>query len=175
MFILLCLALLAVSNAAAEELVLGPAIEGYGPNYAVADRDVPVLEETVYRTVFDAASHPEDKIALNEKLVSVARFLNMHARSGTPIEHMNLAVVLHSQALNSVLSDAAYEARYGVANPNLELVRRLTEAGVELYVCGQSMTFAGIEKSELAEQARVALSAMTMLTELQNQGYALIP
>jgi hypothetical protein len=37
------------------------------------------------------------------------------------------------------------------------------------------MTFGGVEKSELASLAEVALSAMTMLTVLQNDGYALLP
>ena len=174
LFAILCFVFLFPSCAAAEEPTLGPAIEDYGPTFAVADRDVPVVEDTVYRTVFDAASHPDDMTALNNKLVSVARFLNMHARSGTPLEHMEIAVVVHGRALASVLSNAAYEARHGVGNPNLELVQKLADAGVEFYVCGQSLGFRGIGKSELVDQASVALSAMTMLTELQNQGYALI-
>ncbi|MDH5621528.1 MAG: hypothetical protein OEY74_05545 [Gammaproteobacteria bacterium] len=36
------------------------------------------------------------------------------------------------------------------------------------------MAFAGIEKSELTGTAKVALSAMTMLTVLQSDGYALL-
>ena len=52
---------------------------------------------------------------------------------------------------------------------------RLHDAGVRFYVCGQSMTFGDVDKSELASQAEVALSAMTMLTVLQNNGYALLP
>jgi intracellular sulfur oxidation DsrE/DsrF family protein len=167
--------LLVCAPAGAEEPMLGPAIEGYGPTYPIEDRDVPVESGTVYKAVFDAARYSDDLSTLNTRLVSVARFLNMHVRNGTPLERMDLAVVLHGQALKTVFNNDAYEARYGIANPNLELVHKLAAAGVDFYVCGQSMAFDGYAKSELAGPARVALSAMTMLTELQNQGYALIP
>lgn len=159
----------------AEEPLLGPAIEGYGPTHAIDDRDVPLREGVVYRAVFDAAASPDDPAALNTRLVSVARFLNMHVRSETPLENMDVAVVVHGAALKSVLNNASYRARFGVDNPNLELVARLHDAGVDFYVCGQSMAFGGIEKGELSSPARVALSAMTMLTVLQNDGYALLP
>jgi predicted peroxiredoxin len=56
-----------------------------------------------------------------------------------------------------------------------DLIGRLHDAGVDLYVCGQSMIFGGIEKQELAEPAKVALSAMTMLTVSQSKDCALLP
>jgi intracellular sulfur oxidation DsrE/DsrF family protein len=99
----------------------------------------------------------------------------MHARNGVPAENMDLAVVVHGAAVKNLLNDQAYEARFNVANPNLELLTKLHDAGVRIYVCGQSMTFGGIDKSELAESAQVALSAMTLLTVLQSNGYALLP
>jgi len=60
-------------------------------------------------------------------------------------------------------------------NPNLELIALLQQAGVEFYVCGQSMTFGGIAKNELTGGIKIALSAMTMLTILQSENYALLP
>lgn len=159
----------------ADEPTLGPAVEGYGPTYPIDDRDVALEEGVVYRAVFDAASYADDLGALNSRLVSVARFLNMHVRNDTPIENMDLVVVVHGAAVKNILGHAAYRARYDRDNPNLELVTRLHDAGVRFYVCGQSMAFGGVEKSELTSQAEVALSAMTMLTVLQNDGYALLP
>ena len=159
----------------ADEPMLGPAIEAYGPTYPINERDVPLEEGVVYRAVFDAATYSDDLSSLNSRLVSVARFLNMHARNGVPVEDMDLAVVLHGAALKTVLNNDAYTARYEVDNPNLELVMKLHAAGVSFYVCGQSMAFGGVAKSELASPAKVALSAMTMLTVLQNEGYALLP
>ena len=52
---------------------------------------------------------------------------------------------------------------------------QLHKAGVAFYACGQSLAFGGIPKSDLASPVKVALSAMTMMTALQSDGYALIP
>ena len=170
-----CLAvlLLAASSLHAAEPSFGPVIEGYGPTYPINDRDVPLEEGFVYKSVFDAADNPDEK-SLNTGLVSVARYLNMHARNGVAVKDMNIAVVAHGPALKTLLSDDAYRARYGVDNPNTGLLKRLDDAGVSFYVCGQSMAFGGFDKEELVATAKVALSAMTMLTVLQSDGYALL-
>lgn len=165
--------LLAIGPLYAAEPSFGPVIEGYGPTHPINDRDVPLVEGFIYKAVFDAASNP-DETAVNTGLVSVARYLNMHARNGVPVKNMDIAVVAHGPALKTLLSDAAYQKRYGIDNPNSELLEKLHAAGVDLYLCGQSMTFGGFEKSELASPVRVALSAMTMLTVLQSDGYALL-
>ena len=174
--LLLVIVVLACSTlSVAEEPSFGPIIEGYGPTYPIGDRDVPLPENFTYKAVFDLAKSPDETSALNPYLVSVARYLNMHARNGVPAENMELAVVVHGAAVKNLLTDHAYESRYEGKNPNLELLTRLHDAGVRIFVCGQSMTFGGISRSELAEPAKVALSAMTMLTVLQSDGYALLP
>ena len=122
----------------------------------------------------DEAVSNADETSVNTGLVSVARYLNMHARNGVPVANMDIAVVAHGPALKTLLSDEAYQTRYGIDNPNSELLEKLDAAGVDLYLCGQSMTFGGFEKSELASPVKVALSAMTMLTVLQSDGYALL-
>ncbi len=157
----------------ADEPSFGPVVEGYGPTYPINDRDVVLQDGFVYKAVFDAVENPDEK-RLNTGLVSVARYLNMHARNGVPVANMQLAVVAHGPALKTLLNDDAYRSRYGIENPNGELLQRLADAGVQFYVCGQSMAFGGFEKTELASVARIALSAMTMLTVLQSDGYALL-
>ena len=162
-------------NLFADEPSLGPTIGGYGPSFPIEDRDIALPVDYQYKVIFDAADYVDDMSALSTTLVSVARFLNMHARNGVPREKMHLAVVVHGAALKNVLTHAAYQTRYDINNPNLGLLMELHRAGVEFYVCGQSMAFASLKKSELASPARVALSAMTMLTVLQTDGYALLP
>ena len=99
----------------------------------------------------------------------------MHGRNGVALENMDIAVVVHGPALQAMLADAAYEARSGINNPNSELIAKLEDAGVRFFVCGQSMAFGGFAKGDLLRSAKVALSAMTMLTVLQSQGFALLP
>lgn len=159
----------------ADEPTMGPIIGDYGPTYPIDFRDVPLEEDIVYRIIFDLSSYPGEVTSLNGNLVSVARYLNMHARNGVALENMDIAVVVHGESLKNSLSHEAYDDRYQTQNPNLDLFRKLDEVGVKFYICGQSMRFQGIEKSELASPAKVGLSAMTMLTVLQNEGYALLP
>jgi intracellular sulfur oxidation DsrE/DsrF family protein len=159
----------------ADEPSLGPIIEGYGPTYPIADSDVPLEEGFGYRAVFDIARYGDDPEELNPQLVSVARFLNMHARNGVPVENMQLAIVVHGAAVRNILDHDAYRSRFRIDNPNLELVEKLHAAGVRIYVCGQSLAFGGVAKNDLASPVEVALSAMTMLTVLQSKGYALLP
>ncbi len=85
-----------------------------------------------------------------------------------------IAVVVHGKALKNAMHNDAYQARYGTDNPNLDLLTKLRNAGVSFFVCGQSMAFGDVMKSELASPAKVALSAITMMTVLQNDGYALL-
>lgn len=160
-------------QAMAGEPSYGPVIEGYGPTYPINDRDVPLEDGFVYKAVFDAAENRDEK-SLNTGLVSVARYLNMHARNGVAIENMSVAVVAHGPALKTLLADTAYRTRFGIENPNADLLKKLVGAGVSFYVCGQSMAFGGFDNDELIEPAKIALSAMTMLTMLQSDGYALL-
>ena len=89
---------------------------------------------------------------------------------------MKIAAVCHGAADKAVLSDAAYFARFKVAaNPNLPLIRDLKKAGVEVFVCGQSLHELGFEAAEVAEEAPVADSAMLVLVNKQADGYAYIP
>jgi intracellular sulfur oxidation DsrE/DsrF family protein len=172
--LIICLLLVSV-QVMAKEPSFGPAISNYGPTFPIDDRDVTLRENFIYRAVFDLAAYPGDSTATNRKLVSVARYMNMHTRNAVPIDKMDIAVVLHGKALMSALSHEAYKIRFNTENPNYELLMKLQEAGVRFYACGQSMAFGGISKSELASPIEVALSAMTMLTVLQSDGYALLP
>ena len=158
-----------------DEPSMGPAIEGYGPTFPIPDRDVPLRDDYIYKVVFDAGDNSRDTTLLNHELVSVARYLNMHARNGVPVGDMDIAVVLHGAAMKSALTDAAYDSRFETPNPNRELLMKLHDAGVAFYACGQSMAFGGITRRELLSPVKVGLSAMTMLTVLQSDGYALLP
>lgn len=165
--------MLVCTHVFAAEPSFGPIIDGYGPTYPINDRDVPLDAGFVYRTVFDAAEYPDEK-SLNTSLVSIARYLNMHGRNGVSVSNMNIALVAHGPALRALLNDSAYRARFGIDNPNTDLLNKLASAGVSLYVCGQSMAFGKVAKDDLSDKAKVALSAMTMLTVLQSNGYALL-
>lgn len=159
----------------AEEPSFGPIIEGYGPTYPIDDRDVALPAGQHYKAVFDLVDYQAGPDRLNRSLERVARYMNMHGRHGVAADAMTLAIVVHGSAIENLMNDTAYRSRHGIDNPNLPLLDRLSDAGVQVFVCGQSLAFRGVSKAELVGSAHVALSAMTMLTVLQSQGYALLP
>jgi len=152
----------------------GPVLEEYGPVYPVEDPDfVPVYEGT-RRVVFDVAQASPAPEQVNPRFETLARYLNMHARAGVPREEMKLALIVHGGASWELVDDPSYQARFGVANPNLPLLEALDDFGVEVVLCGQSQGSRGIRNDQLASSVQQALSAMTALVDFQARGYQLI-
>ena len=168
----LCAVLFALPLCAAEPTT-GPYIEGYGASFAIPDADVQLPPNHDYRVVYEITTYPNGPGELNRAVDRVARFLNLHGKAGVPENKMHLAIVTHMAALKTFLSDAAYERQYQMSNPNADLVQKLIGAGVQIYVCGQSMNFQGLAKSDLAPGVKLAPSAMTMVHLLQDEGYTL--
>ena len=171
----LVFASLIFAQASAQAPSTGPYVAAGGPAFEVIDRDVPLREGQKYRVVYELIGYPGEKTDVNRPLSVVARFMNMHGKSGVPLENLDVAVVVHGQTLLAMLNDDAYEEMFDVKNPSLTLINDLAAAGVQFYVCGQSLGFRGLDKSVLAEPVKVGLSAMTMLVTLQSDGYSLLP
>jgi intracellular sulfur oxidation DsrE/DsrF family protein len=142
----------------------GPAIEDYGP---VADVEVtfPVPDDAMLRHSFDVADQAEDG-GLNRTLVSAARFINMHARTGVDANRIQVAVVVHGKAVHDVSGETSSSAG---------LVAALIDHGVRIIVCGQSAAYYDVATEDLLPGVQMALSAMTAHTLLQQRGYTLNP
>ena len=113
---------------------------------------------------------------VNKGLEQVARLLNLYGAAGLTARDVKIAAVCHGMADKAVLSDAAYFARFKIAaNPNLPLIRDLKKAGVEVFVCGQSLHELGFKAEEVADEVPVADSAMLVHDNKQADGYAYHP
>lgn len=127
------------------------------------------------KVVFDTTADAKPD-AINKGLDRVARLLNLYGSNGMPASDVKIAIVFHGEATKSILSDAAYEERFGQpANPNLPLIRKLQDAGVEVMVCGQALNYKGFPDAEVADGIPVAASALTVLMNKQADGHAYIP
>lgn len=146
-----------------------PLIEGYGSVVAL-----PEAEERPRiggRVVFDTtAAAPAGKA--NRGLESAARLVNIYAQEGLTASRPQIAVILHHNAMPSALADSAHERAGGGSNPNRELVERLLAAGVEVWVCGQSLVRGGHALSDVIPGIRVAHSAMIFNMNRQQDGWA---
>ena len=118
--------------------------------------------------------HVEEADQLNASINPLARVLNIHAQAGLLPENLLLALVLHGGAGKDALHHDAYRKRFGMENPNLALLEALQQAGVRIYLCGQTASHRGYPKNDLAAPVQLALSAMTALVTLQAEGYELV-
>lgn len=149
-----------------------PQIKGYGGVAQVPN--APHRPRKGTKVVFDvtAGARPD---GLNRGLERAARFANLMALGGLKTSDYKATVVLHGEATQAVLTDAAYSARFKAdRNPNLPLIKLLREAGIEVAVCGQALAVKQFQAEEVAPEVTVAFSAATLVVERQAEGYAYI-
>ena len=159
---------------AQTERIRGTVVKEYGETFKVDNPDVQTDTSQEFNLILDVSSSSEDKSVINKNIVTAARFLNMHANEGIPKEKLKVAMTVHAGAWQDILTNVAYKKRFGVDNPNLDLINKLTEAGADIILCGQTASFRGIKKEEINPNVKMALSAMTALIQYQKNGYTFI-
>nr|WP_299385408.1 DsrE family protein [Allomuricauda sp.] len=169
--LLFCLMTLSLS---AQEKRTGPVIADFGSVWKVENPDFKTNTTSEFKVVFDIYDSPDSPDEMNKSIETAARFLNMHAQSGVPTAKLKVALVVHNRASKDIINTEAYRKRFGVANPNGLLVASLLEADVQVILCGQSSNSRGFPKEDLIPGTQIALSAMTAILQLQQEGYQLI-
>lgn len=160
--------------ALSQEKKAGPIIENYGAVFTVENPDFTTNINEEFKVVFDVAIGPDSPEELNLRIDTAARFLNMHAQNGVTLSQLKAAMIIHGSATTNIMNNEAHEKRFGVPNPNSELLQELMDNGVEIILCGQSSKSRDVPKESLIPGEKIALSAMTALIQLQNDGYRLI-
>jgi intracellular sulfur oxidation DsrE/DsrF family protein len=166
-----------LSVATADEQVaewVAPVITGYGYINPLPEAAFQPDAQAEYKVVFDIAKGESSAHAVNPGLWHVARVVNLFGQEGKPAANLDLVVILHGGATRAVLTDQAYQARFGTQNPNAELLDKLTEAGVKLYVCGQAIVDSGYYYQNIRDGIEVALGALAAEIELGAQGYTVM-
>ncbi|MFK7814022.1 MAG: DsrE family protein [Maribacter sp.] len=166
--------LISQTSSLAQTKETGPIIKDYGKVWAIEKPDFKVDTSREYKAVFDIMHSPESHESVNATLETAARFLNMHAQSGVPAKNLKVALVVHNAASKDVITNEAYQKKYGFDNPNQELLKQLMDAGGEIIFCGQSSVSRGFPREDLIEGVQLSLSAMTALIQLQDEDYRLI-
>lgn len=170
----LFLSLLYAAQTPAGEPQTGPAIKSYGPVFEVPADSFNLDPEQHYKVVMDIGKGPENPAELNRSIESAARFLNLHARNGIPAKNLELAVVLHGSGARAALTPEAHMKYFELPNGSQGLVEALGEAGVAIYICGQTAAYYGYGTDELLPQITLAVSAMSVHVRLQQEGYQAI-
>jgi intracellular sulfur oxidation DsrE/DsrF family protein len=127
-----------------------------------------------YQIVIDLKTPVFDPDEVNRGLDNVARMLNLHAAGGIPSDQIKVIVAIHGGATSIVMNDEGYKRKHGSPNPNIDLINQLKEAGVELFVCGQSLIARNYPMNQVNDDIEIALSMLTVVTESMRNGYDLL-
>jgi intracellular sulfur oxidation DsrE/DsrF family protein len=160
------------AQAAADELQF-PRVQGFGGVYSIdgmAEQPKPGM-----KVLFDVTTEAKPG-ELNKGLEVVARFLNMAALGGLGPTQMQVAVVLHGQALVCCMNHKVYTAKtaFKSANPNEKLIRALAETGIPLLACSQAVRRQKFTLGDLLDNVKPVTSAMIVSIDRQQQGWAVL-
>src|SRR4029453_11355258 len=126
------------------------------------------------RAVFDATRAAEKPTQILPALNMVGSELNALGVSGVPVANAKFVVVFHGPALDGILDNKHYRAKFGMDNPNIDVIAQLKKAGTELFVCGQNLAFDHIDPATLSPDVTIASDALIVIMTYQNNGYALL-
>jgi intracellular sulfur oxidation DsrE/DsrF family protein len=131
-----------------------------------------------YKLVFDfAIGNPDDlkQGKSNMGIEEIIRILNLHRAAGIPENKLKAAVVIHGSGIMSFLRNEEYMKRFGVNNPNIDLIEQLQKKGVEFTECGQTLQFREIGIDKMMPGVHQSQSARTALSTYQLKGYVFFP
>jgi intracellular sulfur oxidation DsrE/DsrF family protein len=160
---------------AANPPTITPGIPGEGAMHALPDVAYQPQKDVTYKIVFSLSKAGDAPKEVSPSLVRVARTVNLYVSAGVPLSHLKFVAVASGPATVTMLNDERYRAKFGTPNPNAALIHKLRAAGVDVAVCGQAVLDSGFETAWISHDVTLTLSALTTITVLQQQGYALMP
>ena len=153
---------------------VNPVIKSYGTVFQLPEADHKPDPSIKYKIIVELNENGSKPDSLNEYIEALATLINLHAAEGVPKENIQMVVVLRKMATYAVFGNDIYKEKFKCDNPNLQLLKELMDAGVEFYVCGQTMQKRNIDTRKLVTGTKVASSGLTAITTYQLKGYTMI-
>ena len=153
---------------------VNPIIKSYGQVFEIPTADHKPDPSIKYKILVELTENASKPDSLNEYLEALATLINLHAAEGVPKENIKMAVVLRKMATYGVFGNELYKEKFKCDNPNMQLLKELMDAGVEFYVCGQTMLKRNIDTKKLVPGTKIASSGLTTISTYQLQGYTMI-
>jgi intracellular sulfur oxidation DsrE/DsrF family protein len=163
------------SSAAEPDFWKTPTIQGYGKIHALPNAAYQPQKGISYKIVFALTKPTKSPEDVNPSLDRVARTVNLYVAVGVPLDHLHFVVIASGEATPLALNNKQYQAKYGTPNPNIPLVQALRKAGVDVAICGQAVAGHHYDYNWIDPSITIALSALTTITTLEQQGYVLMP
>lgn len=149
-----------------------PTITGAGRIHPMPHAAYQPDPAATYKIVFGLSKFGTQPDQVSPSLEHVARAVNLYVDAGVPLDHLKFVAVASGPATPIALNNAEYRKKYGVDNPNLAVIAKLRKAGVDIAVCAQAVAEFNFPYTWIDPSVTVSLSALTTMTELQQQGYA---
>jgi intracellular sulfur oxidation DsrE/DsrF family protein len=148
-----------------------PQADGYVeiPNVALGP-----TKESKYQAIFDATRPADKPSQLVPALNMAGSEINALAAMNAPLSNAKFAIVFHGPAVDGILDNDHYRAKFATDNPNLRVIAEMKKHGVEFFVCGQYLAAEKIDPKILTRDVTVAADALLVLMQYQNKGYALM-
>lgn len=102
----------------------------------IMDAVMPYDSALTYKIAIDIYGTFKDSTKVYQPFTEIARTYNLLVANGVPAEKIKIAAVIHGGLSKAVLSNYAYQEKYGIGNPNMMALQELKKVGVEFYLCG---------------------------------------
>jgi intracellular sulfur oxidation DsrE/DsrF family protein len=166
--LMLCL----ISMAAFAQQRINPVVKKSGGIFEVSDAVEKPDPKLSYNIVIELFSTPDNPKEINQALNNISRLMNLHVMGGVPKENLNVVVAIHGEATYSITDSRTYEKKYDCPNPNIDVYKELSEKGVKLFVCGQSLVARKVDRPTILPEIKIATSMLTVVTTHQLKGFA---
>jgi intracellular sulfur oxidation DsrE/DsrF family protein len=170
LFMLLANSAFAVDWPPAESPAV-PSADGY---VAIPNAAFPPTKDSNYRAIFDATRAAGKATDLVPALNMAASELNALAAAKVPLANAKFVIVFHGSAVDGILDNDHYKAKFKTDNPNLAAISQMKQAGAKFFVCGQYLAAEKIDLKTLTPDVTLAADALLVLMHYQNTGYALL-
>jgi intracellular sulfur oxidation DsrE/DsrF family protein len=151
-----------------------PFIKGFGGVSEIPMATEKPDSKKTYKIIVEVNTENPQPAKVHELMEKIAAIANLHVLGGVQPEKLNIVAVIHGPAAMYIMNDSVYQQKYGSNNPNIPLFHALREAGIQVFVCGQSMMKRNIDPATISPDLGIALSAMTTLSTYQQRGYVML-
>ncbi|MBS0968626.1 sulfur reduction protein DsrE [Chimaeribacter arupi] len=152
-----------------------PTIEGYGKIHYLPESAYLPRTDKVHKIVFQITEQADAPDKVNKELDHLARTVNLYVAAGVPLSQLKFVGAISGAATDAILSNEHYHEVFGIKNPNAALIEQLTRAGVDLAVCSQAVAGHHYPYDAIDPHVTLALSSLTTITSLEEDGYVLMP
>jgi intracellular sulfur oxidation DsrE/DsrF family protein len=151
----------------------GAVINKEGASPLATDPTFPASKDLTYRIAWGVNVGPEKPDGVAPGFRSPANFLYVGDANGVPRRNVHLAVVVWGTATHSLLKNDAYKSAKGADNASIPLLQDLSDAGVQIIVCGEALINRKVARGDLLPFVKIAPTASMALATLHAQGYGI--